>query len=294
LSEKKYKTPEAFRSAIEARAKKLRDETGEGLDMQRRKIAFDAFLCRVAASGTPLVLKGGYLLHLRYNQGARPTKDLDTALQEIGLEKLNVQKIERHMREALQAVALTNIDDFFSFEIGESMADLGLGREFTGYRFNVTARVDSRIFDSFHIDCTTGDALIDPFDTITVGRGLVFAGLPTAKINTIGEGQHFSEKLHAFCRTRTRQNSRVKDLFDMILFIRQGIEPTAVARALPKVFEIGGNISIPTDLPKPPQEWRAPYDEMAQENKLEQTFDDACKTLRKFYADVAHILDKSK
>jgi len=38
LSEKKYKTPEAFRSAIEARAKKLRDETGEGLDMQPRKL----------------------------------------------------------------------------------------------------------------------------------------------------------------------------------------------------------------------------------------------------------------
>jgi hypothetical protein len=60
VNEKKYKTAEAFRTAIEARAKKLRDETGIGLDMQRRKVAFDAFLCRVAVSGTPLVLKGGY------------------------------------------------------------------------------------------------------------------------------------------------------------------------------------------------------------------------------------------
>ncbi len=34
MNEKKYKSPEAFRTAIEARAKKLRDETGAGLDMQ--------------------------------------------------------------------------------------------------------------------------------------------------------------------------------------------------------------------------------------------------------------------
>ena len=45
MSEKKYKTPEAFRAAIEARAKKLRDESGGGLAMQRRKIAFDAAIC---------------------------------------------------------------------------------------------------------------------------------------------------------------------------------------------------------------------------------------------------------
>ena len=291
MSEKKYKTPEAFRTAIEARAKKLRNETGTGLDMQRRKFAFDAFLCRVAVSGTPIVLKGGYLLHLRYNVGVRPTKDLDAALQETGLETLNPKEIERHMRNALQAVALTPVDDFFSFEISESTADLGLGREFTGYRFSVVSRIGSRVFDSFHIDCTTGDALINPFDIITVGGGLTFAGIPTAKVNAIREGQHFAEKLHAFCRPRTRQNSRVKDLFDMMLFVKQGVEHSAVARALPKVFGMGGNLTIPKTLPKPPQEWGLSYDEMARDNKLEHTFDEACRILARFYGDVLSILN---
>ena len=294
MNEKKYKTPEALRTAIEARAKKLRDETGAGLDMQRRKVAFDAFLCRVAMSGTPLVLKGGYLLHLRYNIGVRPTKDLDAALQEKGLEALNPKEIERHMREALQEAALTPVDDFFSFEIGESIADLGLGREFTGYRFNVTSRVGSRVFDSFHIDCTTGDALIDPFDVITVGGGLSFAGVPTAKINAIREGQHFAEKIHALCRPRTRQNSRVKDLFDMVLFVKQGVESAAVARSLPKVFEMGGNLAIPKTLPEPPKEWRISYDEMARDNKLGHTFDDACRVLAEYYGDVLSILNATQ
>lgn len=44
MNEKKYKTAESFRIAIEVMAKKLRAETGTGLDMHRRKVAFDAFL----------------------------------------------------------------------------------------------------------------------------------------------------------------------------------------------------------------------------------------------------------
>jgi len=292
VTEKKYQTPEAFRAAIEARAKKIRAESGEGLDMVRRKLAFEAFLCRVPPSGAPLVLKGGYLLHLRYNVGVRPTKDLDAALQESGLEKQRPKEIERRMREALQLVAAFAADDFFSFEIGESMADLGLGREFTGYRFNVTTRIGSRVFDSFHIDCTTGDASIGPFDVITVGGGLAFAGLAPAKVNAISEAQHFAEKLHALCRPRTKQNSRVKDLFDMVFFVQQGVEPDAVANALPTVFAVGGNLAIPKVLPEPPKDWRVPYDEMAQENKLESTFDDACRVVAQFYDDVVRFLPK--
>jgi hypothetical protein len=198
------------------------------------------------------------------------------------------------MREALQTIALTLVDDFFSFEIGESMADLGLSREFTGYRFNVVSRIGSRVFGSFHIDCTTGDALIDPFDVITVGGSLTFAGVPTAQVSAIREGQHFAEKLHALCRPRTKQNSRVKDLFDMVLFVNQGLEPAAVARALPKVFELGGNLALPKMLPEPPPEWQIPFDEMAADNKLRHSFEDACRILARFYGDVQSILNLSQ
>lgn len=291
MNEKKYHTAEAFRAGVEARAKKICGESGESLDMIRRKLAFEAFLRGVELSGVPLVLKGGYLLHLRYNMGVRPTKDLDTALLEVGLEKRHPKDIENRMREVLQIIAASSADDFYSFEIGKPMADLGAGREFTGYRFNVTARIGSRIFNSFHIDCTTGDALIDPFDMITVGTGLEFAGFPLAKVNAITEGQHFAEKLHAFCRPRARLNSRVKDLFDMMFFVKQGVEPAKVANALQTVFTLGGNLKVPKTLPNPPQEWRTPYDEMARENNLEYDFDDACKIVSKFYDEVILIFE---
>jgi uncharacterized SAM-dependent methyltransferase len=40
----------------------------------------------------------------------------------------------------------------------------------------------------------------------------------------------------------------------------------------------------------PPQEWRAPYDQMARESNLEYAFDDACRVLAKFYDDVVRNL----
>ena len=76
----------------------------------------------------------------------------------------------------------------------------------------------------------------------------------------------------------------------MVLFIKQGVEPAAVANALPTIFAVGGNLAIPKTLPEPPQEWRVPYDEMARENKLDSTFDDACRIVAQFFDDVARII----
>lgn len=290
MTVKKYETAEAFRAALEARAKKIRAETGEGLDMVRRKLAFDAFLRRVEPSGVPLILKGGYLLHLRYQAGVRPTKDLDAALQEESLAKKKPATIERHMREALQTAAAASVDDFFSFEIGESMADLGEGREFVGFRFNATAKIGTRVFDSFHIDCTVGDALLTPFDSIEVGAGLEFAGLSSARIQAIRPGQHFAEKIHALCRPRARTSSRSKDLFDMVLFIKRGVSPEDVASALPEVFALCGDTPVPASLPAIPDEWRSRYEQMAKENGFEETFDQSCAVVAEFYKRVSSVL----
>jgi len=289
---KMYKTAEAFRAALEARAKKICVETGEGLDMVRRKLAFDAFLCRVEPSGVPLVLKGGYLLHLRYQTGVRPTKDLDAALQEGYLAQQKPEVIQQHMREALQTVAAAPTDDFFSFEIGEAMADLGEGREFVGIRFNVKTKIGSRVYDSFHADCTVGDALIAPLDSLKVGAGLEFVGLSSAHIQAIGPGQHFAEKLHALCRPRTRTSSRAKDLFDMVLFIKRGVSPETVASALPTVFALCCNTPVPASLPQIPREWRSRYEQMAKENNLEDMFDQACTIVTNFYAQIFNAIHK--
>ncbi len=286
-SSKKYTTPEAFRSALEARIKRDRKDN-ESLELARRKVSFEAFLLRIKPSGCALILKGGFALHLRYDAGVRPTKDLDVAVQEQDADKLEASEIEERMRRTLETIATVPRDDFFSFTIGESMADLGLGREFVGFRFSVQARIGSRLFDSFHMDVTAGDAIISPFDQLPVGQSFEFAGLAAGEVSTIREGQHFAEKLHAYCRDRGgKKNSRVKDLFDMAFFIHQGVTHTQVAEVIDEVFRMCGNTPMPQMLTAPPDSWRQPFEAMAKENGLtNSTMDDAFRAVSSFYSQI--------
>jgi Nucleotidyl transferase AbiEii toxin, Type IV TA system len=284
---KKYTTAEAFRAALEARVKKAR-KANESLEVARRKIACEAFLLRIKPSGCAVILKGGFALHLRYEAGARPTKDLDASMQEQDADKLDASKIEQRMRRTLETVAAVLRDDFFSFRIGESMLDIGAGREFTGFRFAVEARIGSRLFDSFHIDMTTGDAIIFPFDQLPLGQSFAFAGLPSGEVAAIGEGQHFAEKLHAYCRDRgDKKNSRVKDLFDMAFFIQQGVTHLQVADVIDIVFRMCGNTPIPSALVPPPYFWRQPFEEMAKNNNLQAlSLNEAFSVVSEFYGRI--------
>jgi hypothetical protein len=239
---KTYKTPMALRAALDARARASRRETGENLQLIRRRYAFEAFLRRIGRSAQPLVLKGGYLLHSRYAIGARLTHDLDAALNDPTLAQLDKSEVSRRMRAALQEVVAVPDADFFAFEISQPQTELGFGREFIGFRFSVTARLDQHIFDIFQVDCTVGDALVLPLTEVKVGELFRFAGLPLTSIYGISAAQHVAEKLHALCRDRgVRENNRVKDLVDIVLFAQQGVTPQDVAAVIGDVFEVARN-----------------------------------------------------
>ena len=47
---------------------------------------------------------------------------------------------------------------------------------------------------------------------------------------------------------------------------------------------------IPKTLPEPPPEWRGPYEEMARENGLGSSFDEACKIISKFYDEMIKVV----
>ncbi|MEK9144022.1 MAG: nucleotidyl transferase AbiEii/AbiGii toxin family protein, partial [Elusimicrobiota bacterium] len=180
---RKSATATAFRRAREARLKLV--AAAERRDFQRllRDVAFDRFLARLFSSGkAPWVLKGGYALELRIKE-ARVTKDIDLALRE-SLGKERGEPLSRAIFEALTAAAAREMDDFFSFRVGEAMHDLDAA-PYGGARFPVTARLDARDFVKFHIDVAAGDVVLSPLDT-TEGHGwLNFAGIPPAKFPTI-------------------------------------------------------------------------------------------------------------
>ena len=172
------------------------------------------------------------------------------------------------------------------------MKNLGAGREFDGWRFPVEARIGGREFKRFHIDMTIGDSILSPFDKISIGDTLAFAGLAKGEVEAIRLAQHYSEKLHAYVRVRQRENSRVKDLFDIVFFIRQGLEASSVVEVIEEVFYNCGGPVIPQQLMAPPRSWKSPFQDMASNNGMKVSFDEAYKIVSGFHNEVFIRLKK--
>jgi len=58
----------------------------------------------------------------------------------------------------LQHAGALDVDDFFSFRVGEAMMELD-GSPYGGARFPVESRIDGRIFVRFHVDVGIGDGI---------------------------------------------------------------------------------------------------------------------------------------
>jgi hypothetical protein len=139
---RKYKSPGAFRQALEERLRTI--SSREGTDFQRlsRQVAFDRFLARLFSAPTgDWILKGGYAMELRFVT-ARSTRDLDFTLRGGSTESA---------LDHLQRAGALEIGDFFSFRVGEAMMDLSAA-PYGGARYPVESRLDGRTLVRFHID----------------------------------------------------------------------------------------------------------------------------------------------
>lgn len=283
-SYKSYKTAEAFRNALELKAKAESLKSGNPLEAVRAARAFEAFLLRIKPSGQALVLKGGFAVYVRFGTLTRPTEDLDLAIRN-DISTNSAIRV-RAMHRMLEIVASVDLGDFFTFIVGQSMQDLGTGREFDGWRFPVEARIGEREFKRFHIDLTVGDSILSPLDQISIGGTLAFAGFVKGEVDAIRLAQHYCEKLHAYVRVRKRENSRTKDLFDMVFFIRQGLDSSLVAEVITEVFYNCGGPVIPEQLATPPRSWKLPFEDMASNNGMDVSFEEAYKIISDFHTEV--------
>lgn len=76
-----YKTPQAFRVALETRLRQTAQVRGVDLQRLQRQVAFERLMARLFANDTPpWLLKGGYSLELRLPGRARSTVDLDLSI----------------------------------------------------------------------------------------------------------------------------------------------------------------------------------------------------------------------
>jgi len=78
--------------------------------------------------------------------------------------------------------------------------------------------------------------------------------------------QHVAEKVHALTRSRgNRDNSRVKDLVDLVVMAEQySFEAAALEAAIRATFEAQSH-AVPQKLPEPPAAWRAEYQRMRRD-----------------------------
>ena len=136
--------------------------------------------------------------------------------------------------------------------------------------------MDGRPFVKFHIDIGIGDILVEPVEKIIGEDWLKFAGVSPATIYAISKEQQFAEKLHAYILPRSdRFNTRVKDLVDMLLLIREGsIGEDVVRENLRKVFHRRNTHSLPPTLPSPPDDWNVKFDLLAKECGMNESLNE--------------------
>src|SRR5208282_2653109 len=140
--------------------------------------------------------------------------------------------------ESLRETGKLDLLDFFTFVFGNAMQDLDAA-PYGGARFPVDARLAGRTFVKFHLDVSTGDVLREPYESLSGRDWLGFAGIAAANVPAISPEEQFAEKLHAYTLPRAdRENTRVKDLVDLVLLIGQTKMDTArLPQAIRETFQ---------------------------------------------------------
>jgi len=285
---KKYTTAKAFRSALEDRVRTISQKERSDVQRLRKQIAYDRLLTRLfSREDSPWLLKGGYAMQLRL-QNARGTQDLDLAMRELKLRSVDESERLGVLTELLRESAALELGDFFEYKISAPIFDLD-APPYGGARYLVEASLDKRTFEKFHLDVGIGDAWIEPTDALKPRAWLDFAGISSLSFPGISKEQHFAEKLHAYTVPRPdgRENSRVKDLVDLVLFVEEtGIDTAALRNAVDLTFKRRATHPFTKTLHAPPPSWDGPFATMAKECGLGTDIKAGFNVVQKFLDSV--------
>jgi hypothetical protein len=247
----KYATPHAFRQALEERLR--REHPRHQIPRLRKTIAFERFMARL---NEDWVLKGGYALQLRTTL-ARPTQDIDL-LAKSEMAKVLFERLVNQLHQ--------DIGDYFSFSVEQMASQLSLGG---AVRFHVTSRVAGRVFERFHVDIGCHDVIVGPIDYLSPPQMLSFAEIIADPFPCYPVTQHIAEKLHALTKSRPTENSRLKDLIDILLLagLDNTIQADRLRAAIETVFRNRGD-ALPTHFGSVPSSWQVRYSKLAREIAL--------------------------
>lgn len=278
---RKFPNAEAFKQSLEARLRTNASKLGQSIPRVRQRAVFERFLARIAEHfGDRAILKGGVALELLLSR-ARMTRDVDLAFYG--------SPVELHLE--LQRAGHLELGDFMTFEImphAMSPTIEGPGVVYDGYRFQATARLAGKRYgDPFGVDIAFGDRMAIAPSTFVTGDVFSFANIPPLSIQVYAREVHIAEKLHAYSLPRDVENSRIKDLPDMVVLgDSMAFQSRALRQAIHETFEHRRprcGLEVPNELKSPPDTWRDAYARMARENALPwATLDDVFERAQRF------------
>jgi len=266
-----YDNPESFRQALQARLRNVAADRGVSVQDLQLRFLMERLLARLFHEpAPPWILKGGFAMELRYRPRARTTRDIDLTISDAHERPLDDRLDE--IREKIQEAAAIELGDHLDFRVGTARGELP-GAPAGGARFPIDALIAGRTFGRFHLDVGFGDPISGDPEELIGDDLLAFAGIAPARALAIPKAQQFAEKLHAYTyRWTDRDNTRVKDLVDLVLFIERGeLDPAAVVSAVHETFARRGTHPVPDTLDPPPSSWTDEFPPMAEQAGLTAT-----------------------
>ena len=198
-------------------------------------------------------MKGGFALELRYGWRHRPTRDIDLrASSTLGSA---LARLRTEVADGQAALAA----DHFSFELGEPGPEMQ-GAPGGSLRVPVVARLAGVELARFHVDLSSGDAVVGLADTLEGSDLLDFAGIPQLRFPGYSVPQQLAEKLHAYTLPRVGPNTRTKDLVDLVVIpMVEPIDGDALVASVAATFGVRGTHPVPQALPAPDPQWAQPF-----------------------------------
>jgi predicted nucleotidyltransferase component of viral defense system len=258
-----FDTPQAFRQALTARLRAEAAKRRVPVETLRTKVLIERLLARLfARPDPPWLLKGGYAFELRYRPKARTTRDIDLSVPRSRIRSLRMRL--DLVRDEIQQAAELDLGDHLQFVVGSLRGELR-GPPLGGGSFPVEARIAGKPYGHFQIDVAFGDAVTGQPVELVGDNLLAFAGVRPARVSVVSEAQQFAEKVHAYTFPWTdRENTRVKDLVDLLLLVERGhLDHGELHKALEATFAARKRQEVPRVLPPPPQNWAAEYRALA-------------------------------
>lgn len=276
-----YKSPAAFKVALEDRLRRRATERHVMVNRTRQRFVMERFLARAAdAFGDAVTLKGGLAMELRF-ANARSTKDID--LRATG----DLDGVFVRLREA----AVIDLGDHLAFTVEPDAEHPDIDEAiYGGRRFRAAAQLAGQAYGSpFGIDVGMGDPMSGERDLLVGEDFLGFIGVAPMRVAVYPMATHIAEKLHAYTRPSRlpgRENSRVRDLPDLaILSGARSFTSVELRSALRTTFSFRATHAVPSEVPPPPASWDRPYRTLASENAL------PWPAVRDVHAIVAAFLD---